>query len=130
VAYPRARHECRGGRFVGVSLIEDRDFHPHRCILVQPPDAGTLVLRFSSVPASRRLVGFAGFSYFLERDVVADEVELSVSEAGSALGSYRAAGARGWSRFELARGVGGSVEVSLRRLLRKASDFCFALEAR
>jgi len=130
VAYPRLRHECGGGRFVGVTLIEDQDYRPRRCILVQPPEAGALVLRFTSVPASRRLVGFAGFSYFLERDIAVDEVELSVAEAGKALGSYRAAGARGWSRFELARGANGSVEVKLRRLLHSASDFCFALEAR
>lgn len=130
VAYPRARHEYRNG-LVGVSVIEDRDYRPHRCVLTQLPDNGTIVLRFDSVPASARFVGFVGFSYFLERDVEADEVELSVSEAGQALGERRAAGARGWSRFDLGRsGAPGVVEVSVRRLLRSSGDFCFALEAR
>jgi hypothetical protein len=130
VAYPRVRHECGGGRFVGVTLVEDEAYRPHRCILAEPPDGGSVVLRFSSVPASRRLVGFAGFSYFLERDVTADEVELEVNEGGAELGQYRVSGARGWSRFELARSAPGSVDIKLRRLLRKAGDVCFALEAR
>ena len=130
VAYPRVRYECGGGRFVGATLSEDQAYRAHRCILAQAPDTGSVVLRFTSVPASPQFVGFAGFSYFLERDVAADEIELSLDEAGSELGRYRASGARGWSRFELVRGTNGSVDVRVRRLLRTASDFCFALEAR
>jgi hypothetical protein len=131
VAYPRVRHECEGAQIVAVSLVEDREYRPHRCVLTQLPDSGSIVLRFSDVPASARLVGFVGFSYFLERDVEADEVALSLTEAGQSLGEQRAAGARGWSRFEVARpGAPGVVEVNVRRLLRSNSDFCFALEAR
>jgi hypothetical protein len=112
-------------------VIDDQDYRPHRCVLAQLPDSGSVVLRFSSVPVSARLVGFAGFSYFLERDVEADEVALGVTEAGQALGEQRAAGARGWSRFELRRGgAPGVVEVNLRQLVRPSGDFCFALEAR
>ena len=131
VAYPRSRRECAGGRSLAVSLIEDQAYRPHRCILTQLPDTGSLVLRFRAVPATARLVGFSGFSYFLERDQQADEAELNVSEAGVSLGQERAAGARGWSRFELQRsGAPGTVEVSVHRLARAAGDFCFALEAR
>jgi hypothetical protein len=130
VAFPRVRHECEGARFVGVTLIEDQAYRPHRCILAQAPAGGSVVLRFTSVPATRRLVGFGGFSYFLERDVATDEVELTVAEAGSALGQYRSSGARGWSRFEMTRGASDVVEVKVRRLSNKAGDFCFALEAR
>jgi hypothetical protein len=131
VAYPRTRHECPGGRIVAVTLIEDQAYRPHRCVLTQLPDAGRVVLRFSSVPATARLVGFTGFSYFLERDNEADQAELSVSEVGQALGQWRASGARGWSRFELPRGgTPGAIEVSVRRLQHAGGDFCFALEAR
>ncbi len=131
VAYPRQRYDCAAGRFVGVTLIEDAAYRPHRCVMTQLPHEGSVVLRFNSVPAGTRLVGFAGFSYFLERDNETETVELGVSEAGQALGRYRAAGARGWARFELQRGgAAGSVEVNVRQLERGASDFCFALEAR
>ena len=130
VAYPRVRYECGGGRVVGVTLIEDQAYRAHRCILAQPPEGGRVVLRFSSVPASTRFVGFAGFSFFLERDVAADEIELRVEEAGSSLGQYRVSGARGWSRFEMQRGASDIVEVKIRSLQPKAGDVCFALEAR
>ncbi len=131
VAYPRLRHECQGGRIVAVTVIEDQAYRPHRCVLVQPPDKGSVLLRFSSVPATARLRGFSGFSHFLGRDSETPQVELSVSEVGRALGQTRAAGARGWSSFELSRsGPPGIVEVNVRRLARDSGDFCFALEAR
>jgi hypothetical protein len=131
VAYPRQRYDCGGGRFVGVTLIEDAAYRAHRCVMTQLPQAGSVVLRFSSVPASQRLVGFAGFSYFLQRDSPDEQVELGVSEVGQALGQYRAAGVQGWTRFELTRAAAlGSVEVNVRRLDPTANDFCFALEAR
>lgn len=131
VAYPRVRHECPGGRLVAVTLLEDQAYRPHRCVLTQLPDTGHIVLRFGSPPPTARLIGFTGFSYFLERDEQMDEAELSVSEAGEPLGRRRVAGARGWSRFELSRsGTPGAIEVSVRRLVHSAGDFCFALEAR
>jgi len=131
IAYPRQRYECPGGRIVAVSLIDDRDYRARRCVLVQPPDSGRVVLSFSSVPASARLVGFTGFSYFLERDNEADEVVLGLSEGGRALGEQRVAGRNGWSRFERRRaGTPGVVEVEVRKSTQAAADFCFALEAR
>ena len=130
VSYPRQRYECPGERFVGVTLIEDQAYRPRRCVLAQVPDSGSVVLRWNAVPATSRLVGFGGFSYFLERDVQRDEVELHVSEGEQSLGRYRAAGARGWSRFELTRNTpSGGIEVDVRRLTRSGGDFCFALEA-
>ena len=131
VAYPRQRYDCAGGRFVGVTLIEDAAYRPHRCGLTQLPADGSVVLSFSAVPAGKRLVGFAGFSYLLGRNDATEAVELDVTEAGQTVGRYRAAGAQGWTRFELSRAAApGSVEVSVRRLEPKNSDFCFALEAR
>ena len=131
IAYPRQRFECSSSRIVAVTLIDDQAYRPRRCVLTQLPESGSVVLRFNSVPAGKRLVGFTGFSYFLERDVEHAQVELSLSEAGQPLGHERAAGADGWSRFEVARApTPGSVEVSVRRLASESRDFCFALEAR
>jgi hypothetical protein len=130
VAYPRSRFECQGGRSVAVTLIEDQRYRPHRCVLTQLPNSGSIVLRFTAVPATRRIVGFSGFSYFLERDSEAPQAELRVSESGQPLGVERTAGARGWSRFELPRSSApGPLEVSVSRL-DGGGDFCFAMEAR
>jgi hypothetical protein len=130
VAYPRQRFECSSNRLVAVTLVDDPGYRPRRCVLTQLPESGNVVLRFSAVPASKRLVGFSGFSYFLERDVESDQVELSVSDGGQPLGAKRASGAQGWARFELERRAPGTVEVSVRRLASDSGDFCFALEAR
>ena len=129
-AYPRQRFECPHGGFAGVSLVDDQDYRPRRCILAQASAPGRLVLRFGGVPVSQRLLGYAGFSYFLARDVVAPEVELSAEQDGVRLGEKRASGAAGWSRFELAATRAGSVELAVRQLVRGQKDFCFALEAR
>jgi hypothetical protein len=131
VTRPRVRYECPGGRVVGVTLIEDQQYRPHRCILVEPVDSGDVALRFSSVPSSERLVGFVGFSYFLARDSAGIAVELSVTDAERALGKPRVVSGGNWSRFELKRTAPfGAVEVVIRRLLSEPGDFCFALEAR
>jgi hypothetical protein len=131
VAYPRRRHVCARGRVVGVTIIEDQDYHPRRCVLAQVPDDGSVVLRFAEVPSSTRLLGYVGASYFLERGVTTPQVELSVGVGGEPLLREAASGARGWSRFELARPAESSVvEVRLRRLARQSGDFCFSLEAR
>lgn len=131
VAYPRARYECPGGRSVGVTLIDDENYRARRCILAQLSASASVVLRFNAVPESRSLLGFAGFSYFLERDSEDEQAELSVRENAHEVGEARVVGAKGWSRFELERGaVRGDIEVVARRLARGSGDVCFALEAR
>jgi hypothetical protein len=131
VAYPRQRYECGAGGFVGVTLVEDAGYRPHRCVIARLPDAGRIVIHFDSVPSAPRLRGFAGFSYFLERDDVTETVELRVSEAGQELGRHRVAGVRGWTRFELRRGDrADGIEVGVSRLAPGSADVCFALEAR
>jgi hypothetical protein len=129
VAYPRRRYECPGNRLVAVSLIEDASYAPHRCVLVQLPGTGSVVVRASGVPASPRFVGYAGSSYFLERDFPGD-VRLGIDDGGAELSDVHARGAA-WSRFEAARRPGtGLVELTIRREAGRSSDFCFALEAR
>lgn len=131
VARPERRFECSQARVVAVTLIEDEHYRPHRCVLVDPPAAGRVVLRFSGVPASQRFVGFAGFSYFLGRDFEGNAAELSISEGERSLGSHPINPSRGWQRFEVQRGPsGGVVEVSVTRASPEPTDFCFALEAR
>ncbi len=129
-AYPARRLQCSTDRFVAVSLVEDARYRPHRCVLARLPSRGRLVLRFGGVPRAERLVAHGGFAYFLERDAVEAQVELSVSDERGPLGSRRFGGGDGWARFEAAGTDGGAVEVTLERLAASQSEFCFALEAR
>lgn len=135
VARPQRRFECPKGRLVAVTLIEDERYRPHRCVLVEPAAAGRVVLRFNSVPASQRFVGFAGFSYFRGRDFEGEAAELTISDGEQAVGRRQVSPSRGWQRFELPRATpspGGvsAVEVSITRASAEPTDFCFALEAR
>ena len=130
VAYPRRRFECLGGRFVGVTLIEDADYRPRRCVLVQAPATGSVLLRFAGVPESRRLVGFHGLSYFLERDDAQVAAQISLREAGQDLGKVAMVGRDGWVRFGKARPAPSrSLEVEV-SATRPGVDACVALEAR
>jgi hypothetical protein len=130
VTRPQTRFECLGGGVVGVTLIEDESYRPHRCILVDPIEKGEVVLRFSSVPESARVVGFVGTSAFRARGLGGASFDLSVREAERELGQHRVVIADGWSRFELGRAAPfGTVEVAVERF-SVPQDFCFALEAR
>lgn len=129
VTRPRSRFECAGG-VVGVTLVEDENYRPHRCILVDPVESDEVVLRFNSVPESARLVAFVGQAAFRARGLGALSVDMSVREADRELGQHRAAVADGWSRFELLRTAPfGAIEVRIKRF-SAPEDFCFALEAR
>jgi hypothetical protein len=132
VTRPQSRFECRGGGVVGVTLIEDESYRPHRCILVDPIERGEVVLRFSAVPESARLVGFVGKSAFRARELNRNGISLDLvlREADRELGQQSVRVADGWSRFELKRAAPfGTVEVAVKRF-SVPEDFCFALEAR
>jgi hypothetical protein len=135
VAFPSERFQCPGGEqmFVGVTVIDDQDYRPRRCIWAHPPQAGALRLRFAAVPLGTRLHGYAGLSYFLFRDGVGPPITLSASSAGRSFGSVSHRDESGWSGFELATpGLSGQTadvdfEVHAEGGYRR--DFCFAVEA-
>jgi len=134
VAFPSERFQCAGGEmFVGVTLIDDQDYRPRRCIWAHPPQAGTLRLRFSAVPLGAHLHGLAGLSYFLFRDGVGPPITLSASSGGRAFGTVSHRDESGFSGFELATpGLSGQtaeVDFEIRAEGGYRRDFCFAVEA-
>src|SRR5690606_28732604 len=70
VAYPRQRFRCAGSGpfFVGVTVIDDENYRPRRCIWAEPPVAGERVITYQNVPLGKTLRLYGGFSYFLMRD--------------------------------------------------------------
>ncbi len=130
-ARPRHRFECGGRAVVSATLIEDERYLPRRCLLVDPTSEGVVVLRFDALPSAERLVGWLGSSYFIEREVRSRTAELTVRVGEATLGTFGAAPAAGWSRFEQSlSSAHGPIEVAVRRLGSGRSDVCFALEAR
>ncbi len=136
-AFPRARFQCPGGneRLVGVSILDDQDFRPRRCIWAHPPDNGYLELKFQGVPFGGHVFGAAGLSYLLTRDGAGANIELEVWGEGKLLGRHLERDVLGWQSFAMAlpaRGEGSTFELSFRVRSENAAgrDFCFQAEIR
>lgn len=135
VAFPRERFACPDPErtFVGVTVIDDQNYAPRRCIWAAPPPGGVLRLTFAGVPLGSTLRGFGGLSYFLFRDSTAPSVTLDVASLGMRVGSYTHRDAWGWHAFTLPTvslaGRSAAVELSI-SAPDEATDrhFCFALE--
>jgi hypothetical protein len=134
VAFPRERFVCPGpaSAFVGITVIDDQDYRPRRCLWAQPPPGGALKLAFSGVPFGSALRGFGGLSYFLFRDSEAPPVELSLASGGTKLGRYEHRDAWGWHPFRVATaalaGQSAPLELEVRSAGHEGRDFCLALE--
>ena len=135
VAYPKQRFLCRGGRefFVGVTIIDDQDYRPRRCIYAHPPDVGSLTLDYHDVPMGRVLHGHAGLSYFLYRDGGPAPVELSAYVDGSLVGHYTHHAARGWVSFDFDTRAFAGQRADVRWVIQSSdarhNNFCFAAVA-
>jgi hypothetical protein len=135
VAFPRERFVCGGAltAFVGLTVIDDQNYAPRRCIWAAPPPGWTLRLVFAGVPLGSALRGFAGLSYFLFRDSDAHPITLDVASEGVRLGGYEHHDAWGWHpfRIETASNAGqtGHVELDVHAGEGTQRDFCFTLEA-
>jgi hypothetical protein len=135
VAFPRERFVCPGGdgAFVGITVIDDQDYRPRRCLWAQPPQEGFLRLRFSNVPLGRSLRGFAGLSYFLFRDGVGRPITLRARANGELLGQHEHRDEWGWRGFSLATaahaGQVRTLEFEIQAERSPARDFCFFAES-
>lgn len=135
VAAPSERFQCPGSAelFVGVTVIDDQNYRPRRCIWAHPPQEGTLRLRFAAVPLGTKLRGFAGLSYFLFRDGVGPPITLTASSGAATFGSASHRDESGWSGFELSTaalaGQTADVDLKIQSAGSFRRDYCFAMEA-
>jgi hypothetical protein len=132
LAFPRERFRCgaRQTEFVGVTIADDQDYRPRRCIFAPAPAEGVLRLDFRAVPLARTLRGYTGSSYFLMRDGGAP-VELSVLVGGERIGSVRHDDRLGFREFsfDTKRFAGTSRDVSFEVRGAAAREFCFSAES-
>lgn len=134
VAFPARRFECRRNShyFVGVTVIDDQEYKPRRCIWAHPPEKGVLVVRFSDVDVGPSLRGYAGLSYFLMRDGMGTPVKLEVSLDARSLGVHEQRDEWGFSGFEMPTHTGTRRAASLEFRISSASPknrhFCFYAE--
>jgi hypothetical protein len=135
VTFPRERFVCPGGApaFVGVTVIDDQQYRPRRCLWAQPPEAGFLRLRFLNVPLGRSLRGYAGLSYFLFRDGHGQPISLRARADGELLGTHEHRDERGWHAFSFEIGARAgqlsTVELEIESQNAPSRDLCFFLES-
>ena len=101
LGFPRERYEC-GGRedfFVGVTILDDQRYRPRRCIWAQA--SGQHVnLSYEAVPIGRKIYGYSGLSYFLNRDGRQGPVKLTARVAGEEVGHSELHSDGSWLPFE------------------------------
>jgi hypothetical protein len=135
LAFPRERYGCGGENFfVGVTILDDQEYRPRRCLWAETHAGGTLGLSFKNVPLGRRIHGYAGSSYFIFRDGTRGPVTLSAQISGVEVGRYAQHDEWGWHGFDFdtARFAGQSADVEFRVHSDDSSDrqFCFYADSR
>jgi hypothetical protein len=135
LAFPRERYTCGGEEFfVGVTILDDQEYRPRRCLWAEPRAGESVRLQFKSVPMGRKIYGYAGLSYFLFRDGAHGPTVITVHVAGQQVGSYEHHDERGWHHFEFdtERFAGQTADVELDVASDDPSDrqLCFYADTR
>jgi len=100
-AFPGERFTCGRAEsdFVGITIIDDQNYAPRRCIWANPAVGDSLTLSFSSVKLGSTIQGYAGLPYFLFRDEGWPHIALTITVNGVKLGNYEHAPETGWHAF-------------------------------
>lgn len=136
LAYPGRRFQCALGEsyFVGVTIIDDKNYRPRRCIWAHPGRGAPMLLRFTNVPLGKWIYGYGGLSWFLTRDGQGAPVRMDVLIHGHSAGSYVHHDLDGWSHFALPTGAfaGQTTDVEFRVRSDGGADrhFCFYADSR
>jgi len=136
MAFPEQRFQCPGGGpyFVGVTVVDDEQYRPRRCIWAHPVRGGTLTIRYRGVPLGRVIRGHGGLSWFLMRDGMGSPIELTVRIDGEMVGAYVHRDEQGWNRFELPtgrhEGTSAEVEFEISSQDPRNRNFCFHADTR
>jgi len=136
VAFPSRRFECgrRDSMFVGVTIIDDQDYRPRRCIWAHPPAGGPTVVVFRNVPVGRTVHGYGGLSWLLTRDGAGTPIELTVKIDGQSIGRVVHRDQQGWKGFDLPAGAHAGhtadVQFEVRSDNPDQRDFCFYADTR
>jgi hypothetical protein len=120
-------------RFVGVTVVEDEQWRGRRCIWAEPPQGGTLSIRFPSVPLGKVVRGYATLPWWIERELRGAPVAMSVVVAGESVGTYVHRDGDGWKPFEFSAGAhaGTRADVEFRVSSAHAGrEFCFQADTR
>jgi hypothetical protein len=106
--YPAARFVCAGEPvhvFVGVTIIDDEQARPRRCIWSHPSGEGAeMVTRFRNVPLGAVIHGHAGLGWLIERDRGVPPFTIRVVVGGGEVGRVVHEPGDFWKAFQVAVG--------------------------
>lgn len=105
-ALPARRHACgsQPWQSVAVTVHDDQNFRPRRCLWSHPPQGGYTQVRFEKVTLGERIRGHGSIHWTLEREQRGTPVTLDVLVDGEPVGSVRHDDGQGWALFELPLG--------------------------
>jgi hypothetical protein len=99
-AVPGDRFNCNSGGFVGVSVVADLDYVPHRCIYAPPASGAPLRMRFLNVTFGRTLHGHHAIYVEAERMRRGAPVTIAFKVGDASIGSVLHTDGDGWKPFE------------------------------
>lgn len=134
-AIPSAKFNCSRGGPVGVTVVTDLDYYPHRCIYAPPPGSGVaLRLRFASVRFGTVLRGHHGLYVEAERLKQGAPIELSFRAGERMIGTTAHEDGEGWVAFQFdttaLKGVTEELTVEISSSFSDRRMYCFEADTR
>ncbi len=117
--FPARRFVCPGAPmhvFVGVTVVEDQDYLPRRCIMMHAPDKGSIEATFREVPLGKEIRGHSGMRMIIERELTGAPILLEVFVDGEKVGQDEHRDGQYWKpwRIELGPHAGKTASVTFK----------------
>jgi hypothetical protein len=134
--FPARRFQCSGTEFyfVGVTVVDDEQFRPRRCIWAHPTSSGEVRIVFERVPIGRVLRGHGTLPWLILRDATGTPINLEIFVGGEHIGSYVHHDGEGWTEFEFRTGAHAGRTESVEFVVHSQSiqdrHFCFQADMR
>jgi hypothetical protein len=107
--FPASRFTCPSQPshvFVGITIIDDEQMHPRRCIWSHPPGGDAeLVTRFRNVPLAAQIRGHVGMGWHQERALGVPTFKVRIKAGGIEVGTVVHQAGDFWKSFELPLGA-------------------------
>ncbi len=135
-AFPSTRFVCPAAMhlFAGVTVVEDQEYRPRRCVMMHAPDRGYVQAVFRNVPLGKEIRGHTGLRWIIERDLNGAPMTLEVLVGGEKLGDDVHLDGQGWKfwRFALGKHAGLREDVTFRVSSPSASrrQMCWEADSR
>jgi hypothetical protein len=134
--FPRRRFICPGQEWqmVGLTVIEDQNYRPRRCMWAHPSSRGALQIRFDAVTMGASITGYGGLPYLFEREWHGTPIVLEAWVGGQRVGTAEHRDGEGWKRFEFSTtafaGQTQTVDFRVRSRVARDRQYCFTASVR